>query len=353
MPPRKSVQTATTESNDASPDSPTMEQPTTIQSNNQSTLPPIKINIADHSAVRNTLDEAIVRFINQPASSSASQSTYEEDHTVSNYKLILGFIAVFIALLANLNLPFNQAISKKISRSIDLSMLESKPFLIASVVIYFAISGLVQCLHWMNDKDCVCVTKPKVSIILSSNNLPYQCHREQISRRRRYHQLLQRAISWSLKPYLNNRYFKQSKTYNYLTLRSHQYVFMFLFCLYVVLLICVRSIFYLIWSFMLLAVEKCDWSNHWSWSFSVCCHQEIRHRLSCHHQRTKVIHQLIQQSTNWNYSNIQDYRLFRHQWFVSRWSIQSLIRSADERLPEETINAALQQKPITQMKYLK
>jgi signal peptidase complex subunit 2 len=71
---------------------------------------------------------------------------YEDDVTVSNIKLIVGVVAVLIALMAQFySVPFPQ----------------SRGFLMGCVVVYWLVNSALQLVHWCVDPDSILITKPK------------------------------------------------------------------------------------------------------------------------------------------------------------------------------------------------
>jgi len=96
-----------------------------------------KANIFDPSAIKAVLDLATVQ---------ALRKTHEEDHTHSNLKLAIGFLACLVGIAAYVYpIPFP----------------ENKQFLKWCVILYFAFSSLIQAISTVFFRDVIFVTQAK------------------------------------------------------------------------------------------------------------------------------------------------------------------------------------------------
>mmetsp|Transcript_16357 Transcript_16357/g.22872 ORF Transcript_16357/g.22872 Transcript_16357/m.22872 type:complete len:207 (+) Transcript_16357:110-730(+) len=96
-----------------------------------------KANIFDPSAIKAVLDLATVQ---------ALRKTYEEDHTHSNLKLAIGFLACLVGIAAYVY---------------PISFPDNKQFLKWCVILYFAFSSLIQAISTVFFRDVIFVTQAK------------------------------------------------------------------------------------------------------------------------------------------------------------------------------------------------
>jgi len=97
-----------------------------------------QINTNDQTAVKQLLDDVIME--------TTRGEGYEEDHTISNIKLLVGTIACLFALLSHFYpLPFPE----------NLFILQ------LCCVGYFLCSAFLQYVSYFNEKDIILSTKPK------------------------------------------------------------------------------------------------------------------------------------------------------------------------------------------------
>eukprot|EP00954_Amorphochlora_amoebiformis_P013245 1040399-Amorphochlora_amoeboformis.AAC.2 len=97
-----------------------------------------KANVFDPSAIKAVLDLATVQAMRK--------EKYEEDHTHSNLKLFLGFLACLVGVSAYIYpVPFP----------------ENRQFLKWCVILYFAFSSLIQAITFVFYRDVVFVSTPK------------------------------------------------------------------------------------------------------------------------------------------------------------------------------------------------
>lgn len=104
-------------------------------------LPPcrhLRVNLGDPALVKHTLDEQAAMYV--------LDQGYVEDVTLSNIKLGFGVFAVLLTVVAQFY---------------PLSFPASAPFLKGCVLVYFAIQGLLQLLHFMVESNCILLTKQR------------------------------------------------------------------------------------------------------------------------------------------------------------------------------------------------
>eukprot|EP00466_Bigelowiella_natans_P007143 jgi/Bigna1/91691/estExt_fgenesh1_pg.C_1130037 len=117
-----------------------------------------KANIFDPSAIKAVLDLATVqvdayyyRTVNNSKKENATaytalRKTYEEDHTHSNLKLAIGFLACLVGIAAYVY---------------PISFPDNKQFLKWCVILYFAFSSLIQAISTVFFRDVIFVTQAK------------------------------------------------------------------------------------------------------------------------------------------------------------------------------------------------
>ncbi|KAK1265622.1 putative signal peptidase complex subunit 2 [Acorus gramineus] len=110
-----------------------------MASNNDgsSTKNPKKANLLDPHSIKHILDEAVTEIV--------TGRGYKEDFTMSNIRLLMGSVIIIIALVA-------QFYPKKFPENRDL--------LIACIVSYVVLNGLLQLIIHTKEKNAILFTYP-------------------------------------------------------------------------------------------------------------------------------------------------------------------------------------------------
>jgi len=114
--------------------------------------PEVKVNKYDNSALKQTLDDAIIKYITE-------ELGHQEDHSISNIKLVLGALGCILAVVSHFYpLPFPA----------------NKPLLLFCVVCYFCSSGILQYITSYVQQDIILLTKasspqPAIEVHTSMN----------------------------------------------------------------------------------------------------------------------------------------------------------------------------------------
>jgi len=98
----------------------------------------VKINKFDVSALKQSLDDAVVKYV-------TDDLEYQEDHNLSNIKLLLGLFGCVLAVIAHFYpTPFPA----------------NKNVLIVCAASYFISSGILQYIASYKQRDVILFTKP-------------------------------------------------------------------------------------------------------------------------------------------------------------------------------------------------
>ncbi|GMP23291.1 hypothetical protein CsSME_00000944 [Camellia sinensis var. sinensis] len=98
---------------------------------------PKKANLLDHHSIKHILDESVTEIV--------TGRGYIEDVRMSNIRLLLGTIIIFIALVA-------QFYPKKFP--------ENRNFLIGCIVLYIVFNGFLQLIIYTKEKNAILFTYP-------------------------------------------------------------------------------------------------------------------------------------------------------------------------------------------------
>ncbi|CAL5363763.1 unnamed protein product [Camellia sinensis] len=98
---------------------------------------PKKANLLDHHSIKHILDESVTEIV--------TGRGYIEDVRMSNIRLLLGTIIIFIALVA-------QFYPKKFP--------ENRNFLIGCIVLYIVFNGFLQLIVYTKEKNAILFTYP-------------------------------------------------------------------------------------------------------------------------------------------------------------------------------------------------
>ena len=99
---------------------------------------PLPINLMDIHSIKHTLDQEAVKFV--------SAKGYQINHSYNNRKLIMGWIAVFVATFGHFYwVPYP----------------ESHRVLCMCVLIYFALHWTIQAQTWFVEQDTILWAHPK------------------------------------------------------------------------------------------------------------------------------------------------------------------------------------------------
>jgi len=98
----------------------------------------VKVNKFDNSALKQALDDALVKYL-------TDELGYQEDHTLSNIKLVLGAFGCILAVISHFYpIPFPA----------------NKTILLVCAICYFASSGILQYIASYLQQDIILITKP-------------------------------------------------------------------------------------------------------------------------------------------------------------------------------------------------
>jgi len=98
----------------------------------------IKVNKFDVSALKQVLDDAVVKYITE-------ERNYEEDHSLSNIKLLLGAFGCVVAVVAHFY---------------PTSFPENRHILLICAIGYFISSGILQYIASYLQQDVILFAKP-------------------------------------------------------------------------------------------------------------------------------------------------------------------------------------------------